>query len=84
LFGRKRERVIGRNYVDLFITESSRNKVEAGMKRLLDGEFPNRFENHIKDINGNVLKIEWSAHKLLDDLGMLIGIITIGINIKKP
>jgi len=82
LFGRKRDRVMGKNYIDLFIPESSRGKVEAEMKKLLNGELPDRFENLVKDVNGNVLKIEWSAHKLLDDQGLLIGLITIGINIK--
>jgi two-component system CheB/CheR fusion protein len=82
LFGRKRNRVMGKNYIDLFIPESSRGKVEAEMKKLLNGELPDRFENLVKDVNGNVIKIEWSAHKLLDDQGLLIGLITIGINIK--
>ena len=84
LFGFKRDDVIGKLYVDLFIPESSRALVKADMKKLLEGELPNRFESVVKAYNGVALKIEWSAHKLLDDNGKQIGIITIGANITKP
>jgi two-component system CheB/CheR fusion protein len=82
LFSLTRNEVMGKSYFDLFIPESSRVNVETDMKKLLAGTLPNRFDHLVKAVNGDILKIEWSAHKLLDDQGMLIGIITIGINIK--
>lgn len=84
LFGRKRKEVIGKSYVDLFIAESSRRKVEAELNNLLIGVLPNRYENRVKTIDGDELKIEWSAHKFLDAEGMLIGIIAVGEKITKP
>jgi len=83
LFVCKRDDVMSKKYVDLFIPELSRKQVEADMKKLLAGELPNRFENLVKALNGVQLKIEWSAHQLLDDNGNLIGMITIGANITK-
>ena len=83
LFDCKRDDVMSKNYVDLFIPHSSRKQMEADMKKLLAGELPNRFENLVKALNGVELRIEWSAHKLLDDGGNQIGIITIGVNISK-
>lgn len=83
LFGRKQEDVIGKNYVDLFIPESSRNKVKSVLKKLLAGNLPDKYVNLVLAVNGDELLIEWSAHKLLDEHGKLIGIINIGINITK-
>jgi two-component system CheB/CheR fusion protein len=83
LFACKRDDVIGKNFVDLFIPASKKTQVKADLKKLLSGELPNRFESVVKAHNGVELKIEWSAHKLLDDNGKQIGIITIGANITK-
>jgi len=83
LLGYKRDDVLGKSYFDLFIPELSRKKVEAEMKKLLTEALPNRYENFVKAVNGDELMIEWSAHKLLDDKGMLIGIITIGDKVTK-
>ncbi len=83
VFGRKRTAVMGKKYVDLFIPEPARKKVEADLQKLLTGAKPNRFENLVKAANGKQLNIEWSAHKLFDEKGKLTGIITIGENITK-
>jgi len=84
LFGRKQKDVIGKSYVDLFIPESSRKKVKLILKKLLAGNLPDKYVNLVNAVNGDELLIEWSAHKLLDEHGNLIGIINIGINITKP
>jgi two-component system CheB/CheR fusion protein len=83
LFGRKKIDVIDQNYVELFVVESSRRKVNAELKKLLSGNLPDRYVNHVKAVNGTELLIEWMAHKLLDEYGNLIGIINIGANITK-
>jgi len=83
LFLYKREDVLSKKYVELFIPQLSRKQVEADMKKLLEGKLPNRFENIVKTLNGDELRIEWSAHQLLDDTGKVTGIITIGANITK-
>jgi two-component system CheB/CheR fusion protein len=83
LFGREKEAVVGKNYVDLFIVESSRKAVNEDLKKLLSGTLPDRYVNHVKAVNGDELLIEWMAHKLLDENGLVIGIINIGVNITK-
>ena len=45
--------------------------------------FANQFKNLVKSASGKQLKIEWTAHKLFDEKGILTGIITIGENITK-
>jgi two-component system CheB/CheR fusion protein len=81
VFGRKRNEVIGRNYFDLFIPEQQREKVAADMKHILTEGLPNRFENLVKSSTGDQLNIEWTAHQLFDEKGVLTGIIAIGENI---
>jgi PAS domain S-box-containing protein len=81
VFGRKHSEVISKNYFELFIPKQKREKVMLEMKHLLDGDFPNQFTNHLKSANGELLQIEWTAHKLLDEKGGLNAIITIGENI---
>jgi two-component system CheB/CheR fusion protein len=83
LFGHKRDDVIGKNYIDLFIPPVMRKKVLADMKELMTGVLPNRYKNMVKAFNGDVLTIEWSAHKLIDDNGNPIGTINIGTNVTK-
>jgi len=84
LFNCKRDEVMGKKYVDLFISSLSRKQVVDDLKNLLSCKSPNKFVNIVKALNGVELKIEWSAHQLLDDNGNIIGIITIGANITKP
>ena len=83
VFGRKRTDVIHRNYFDLFIPEGLREKVESDMKHILAGALPNQFENLVKSATGDQLKIEWTAHRLFDEKGVLTDVITIGENITK-
>jgi two-component system CheB/CheR fusion protein len=83
LLGHKRELVLGINYVDLFIQPLMRKKVLAEMKELISGSLPSRYKNIVKAFNGDELTIEWSAHRLLKDNGLLAGTINIGINVTK-
>jgi two-component system CheB/CheR fusion protein len=82
-FGRKHNEVIGENYFDLFIPEEARAKVASEMKQMLLNKMPNTFENLVKSANGLQLIIQWTAHKLFNEKGVLTGMITIGENITK-
>jgi two-component system CheB/CheR fusion protein len=84
LFNCKREDVLSKKYVDLFINKGLRNGVEADMKKLLAGKLPNHFVNNVKTLKDIELKIEWSAHQLLDEQGKRKGLIAIGVNIFQP
>jgi two-component system CheB/CheR fusion protein len=83
LFGHTRDTVMGKEYVDIFIPQSLRKNVLTDMKKLLSGALPNRYKNIVRASNGDELTIEWSAHKLMDKNGSIIGTINIGINITK-
>ncbi|HLP14840.1 MAG TPA: chemotaxis protein CheB [Bacteroidota bacterium] len=80
----KREDVIGKRYVDLFIPESERKKTEEEMKGLLNGALPHHYQNIVRTAKGHEFRIGWTAHKLLDVQGISIGIITIGEKMNMP
>lgn len=84
LFDCKREDVMSKKYVDLFIDGSLRHQVEEDMQNLLAGQLPNQFINIVKTLKDVTFHIEWSAHQLLNDQGKRTGIIAIGVNILKP
>lgn len=81
VFGRKHNDVTSKNYFDLFIPKQLREKVISDMKQLLNGDFPNKFESHVKAIIDGLLKIEWTNHKLLNKKGDLTETIAIGENV---
>ncbi len=57
--------------------------MEGDVKSLFADTLPSKFENHVKTAGGEILLIEWSATKLIDDTGQLVTIIAIGQNISK-
>lgn len=83
LFGCAKEEVMGKNYVDFFVPEPSRAKVLKDMKKLLNDASPGRYTNTVKTVNGELVKMEWSANKLIDKDGKTTGLITVGVNISK-
>ncbi len=83
VFERTSEEVLNKNYFELFIPVLLRKKVESDMKQIMSGSLPYQFENIVKSATGNQLNIEWTAHKIFDETGILTGIITIGENITK-
>lgn len=84
LFACKREDVMSKKYVDLFIPKSLRDQVEEDMQNLLAGQFPNQFINIVKTLKDDELTIEWSAHQLWDEHGKPKGLIAIGVNVSQP
>ena len=73
ILGISRTEVIGRKYVDLFIDHASRKQVEAEMKELLLLKVPGNYTNKLKAVDGKIIEIEWTVHKLSDNDGILTG-----------
>ncbi len=79
-FGISRSEVIGRKYVDLFIDENLRKKVETEMKELILAQFPLKYSNILKTRKGKTLEIGWSVYKFSGNEGMLIGFVALPEN----
>jgi len=83
IFGRKSSEVINKSYLEVFIPKKLRAEVGNDLQKLLAGTLPDNFAHLVEAVNGSQINIEWTPHKLFDEKGILIGIITIGENITK-
>jgi two-component system CheB/CheR fusion protein len=75
LLGYDELEVGGENFFTSFISRTDRKTVEKGINRLLTSESHKVYENSIKDFNGNVLRLSWSAYELTDGQSVFVGII---------
>jgi PAS domain S-box-containing protein len=81
LYGRKREDVLGKDYLELFIPEEERDAVAADMKKVLAGEPTKGFENEVIAHDGSEHVLIWNVNRLLDSKGQPKGIIAVGQDI---
>jgi two-component system CheB/CheR fusion protein len=73
LFGIKREDAVNQNYIQMFIPEPVRKKVEKDMNNLLKEGTDSKFKMQVMTTGGNTSVEEWSVHILHNDLKMPLG-----------
>jgi PAS domain S-box-containing protein len=74
LSGYNNSNLTGSDFYNLFFSEVSADRVERGTSKEL--------EDRVKGINGNEIRIEWSAIKLSDNGGEMLGIMKVVTDIK--
>ncbi len=84
LTGWKREEVLGRDWFDIFLPESTREQIrgvfETVMSQVHDHGY-STFENDILHRNGNLLTVSWSNVLTLDPQGYPIDVTCMGIDV---
>jgi PAS domain S-box-containing protein len=83
LYGRRREDVIGANYLELFLPEDERDRVAADIGKVITGEPTRDFENPVRAADGQLHDMVWNADRLVGCQGQLTGIIAVGQDITK-
>ncbi|MEP0799458.1 PAS domain S-box protein [Funiculus sociatus] len=78
IYGWKREEVIGKNYVELFLPETVRATVIANINKVLAGEPPKDFENVILSRDGRKRILNCNITRLMNTEGVPSGVIVIG------
>ncbi len=81
LYGMKREQVIGKNYLDLFIPKSQRSVIKTQNRKVMGGETIKDFENEVISINGSRKIVSWNVERLMGATGNLVGIVATGADI---
>ena len=81
VYGRTREAVLGKNYLDLFIADEYRVRMADRIKRILNGEELLGAEMPIRHADGTRRYYLWNADRILDQQGVPYGIITVGYDI---
>ena len=81
LYGRKREEVLGKNYLELFLPADIREMVANNIKKVLVGEPARGFENPVLTADGTERVLVWNIDSMLDAGGNASEIIAVGQDI---
>jgi PAS domain S-box-containing protein len=83
-FGKKRENILNQYYIQIFIPEPIRKKIEKDLKKLMKGGLDGKFKMQVVAARGKILNVEWSVNLLLNDNKIAVGMIIINKKINKP
>ncbi|MBL7184797.1 MAG: PAS domain S-box protein [Phycisphaerae bacterium] len=81
LYGWRRQEVLNKDYLGLFVPDDTRDQVAADMRKVLSGKTANSFENLIRVRDGSQRILLWNASPLFDAKGQPIGVIAVGQDI---
>lgn len=81
VYGCKREEVLGKNYIEMFLPEEVRAGVAEDIGKVLAGEPTRAYENLVKCADGTERLFEWNVDRVLDEQGQPAGIIAVGQDI---
>ena len=81
LYGKSREEVLNKAYLDLFIQDSERPQIEANIRKVLAGESSRDFQYPVISSGGQLRQISWNVDRLLDYQQQPYGLICIGRDI---
>jgi len=83
-FGKKREKILNKNFIQLFIPEPIRKKTEKDMNKLLSKEQDGKFKTQVILAERKMPVVEWSVSKLLNNQKTITGMILVTNKIAKP
>jgi len=81
LYGRKRQEVMGKEYLELFLPADVREMVTNNIKKVLMGEPAEGFENPVVTAAGTERTLIWNINPMLDETGNPYEIIAVGQDI---
>jgi len=81
IYGRQRQEVLNKDYLQLFVPEEIRDRVATDMRKVLSGKTIKSFENSIRIRDGSRRILLCNASALFDAKGQAIGVIAVGQDI---
>jgi two-component system CheB/CheR fusion protein len=73
--GKKQEELMSKNFIDVFIPKSQREKTKIDMNRIMSDSHDTSFTLQMKTAGEKLVEAQWSLIVLLDDLKMPSGMI---------
>lgn len=83
LTGRALAEVVGRGWFEVFVPEHERGLVEERFHDVLSGVPVRGFVSSVLLPRGGVAHIEWSASRLEDEAGNVVGVLGIGLDVSE-
>ncbi len=81
VYGYKREEVLGKNYLEIFLPDDVQEEVATDIRKVLDGQPRRGFESSIKCADRTERIFMWNIDPLLDGSGHTTGVIAVGQDI---
>ena len=81
IYGWRREEVLGKDYLSMFLSEDVRQIMAANIKKVLAGQPTVGLVNPVITRNGTQRQLQWNATRILDAVGEPIGVIASGQDI---
>jgi len=81
VYGWSSEEVLGRDYLQTFLPEEARPTVAADMRKVLEGELTESFENRIVARDGTQRILRWHVGRLNDTEGRPVAIVASGYDV---
>jgi len=81
MFGWTREEIVGQNFFDYIIPESTRIHVQVIVKLLLEGKLPSYSINENITKSGRIIVCEWNNSIIKDSGGNVMEVISLGLDI---
>lgn len=83
LYGQSRAAMLGHNYLNLFSPGAERNTVADHLQRELAGHPSKGFENSVRTSDGAERALQWSVSRIVNDEGVPVGLIAVGLDISE-
>ena len=81
--GWRRDEVLGRSYLEMFLPEAERAPVAADISKVLAGDDTHDFDNAVVSRDGTTRILRWNVRRLLDEAGETMGVVASGYDVTK-
>lgn len=78
LLGTSRDKVIGQSFAKLFMPEKSMNSFNEELKRIMNDNLTHHFEGIVRNVSGEVIRLEWTVQHIFDEKGTAVDFIVFG------
>jgi rsbT co-antagonist protein RsbR len=83
VYGWSRDEVLGKDYVETFLPEAARASVIDDMRKVVEGEETQGFDNPVVSRDGTLRILRWYIRRLVDEAGKTRGVVASGYDVTK-
>ena len=81
LYGRKREELVGTDYLESFVPEDERNGFAHNIRKVLSGEGARDYESEVVAFDGSRRLVSWNIERVIGLHGQAIGVLAAGSDV---